>query len=320
MSRFDFNLLAVLEALLTERNVTRAAARIHVTQPTMSGMLQRLREQFADQLLIRVGRNFELTPLGLSLIDPVREALRSVQAVVETVPIFSAAASTRTFRVMASDYCISTFLSRVVGRLATEAIGMHLEMLSLDLPLDKLMSGDIDICIVPNDMTLFNREDNADILHSEPLFSDTFTCVVDRDHPLQPPVTVEEYFGYPHVGLDIGGDAVSVEAAPMRRERPGFRPNFTVPNFLVIPYLVAGTQIIGVVQRRLAAVMPGSLPLRTFDPPFVIPKISEVLLWHRRQNDDPGHRWLRQVFFDEAPSSNWFPMPRESSAARAHVV
>src|SRR6202000_282546 len=121
LNRFDLNLLIALDALLHEKNVTRAAERVFLSQPAMSASLQKLRDFFQDQLLVRVGRDMELTPRAQSLVQPVREALLKVQATLGTHPTFDAATVRRTYTVIATDEAIPELVPRVLNRMAREA-------------------------------------------------------------------------------------------------------------------------------------------------------------------------------------------------------
>src|ERR1700753_1546934 len=124
LNRFDMNLLIALDALLREKNVTRAGERIYLSQSTMSGALQRLRDYFGDELLVRVGRELELTPRAQTLVDPVRDILLRVQAALESEPSFDPATAARRFSIVMSDYCFLTFLRPVIKRLQEEAPGI----------------------------------------------------------------------------------------------------------------------------------------------------------------------------------------------------
>ncbi len=300
MARFDLNLLSALDALLSERNVTRAADKLHVTQPTMSGMLQRLRYQFNDQLLVRNGRLMEVTSFAAALVDPVREALRGVETIVRAEPIFDPPTSSRAFTVMASDYCTAMFLPRVVARLATEAPGVRLAMQPLNAPVERLCAAEIDLFISADNLSLLCRDGADERMHAEYLFSDDFVCVVAADHPISDSPTLEQYLGYPHVGIEMEGLLASIESQAIGRHAPHFRPSYVVAEFSLIPPMVANTQLVGIVQRRLASQAAATLPIRTFAPPFPMPELKETLLWHPRHLEDPAHIWLRELILGEA--------------------
>jgi len=315
VARFDLNLISALNALLSERNVTRAAERLNVTQPTMSGMLQRLRAQFDDELLVRNGREMELTPFAASLLEPVREALRGVELLLQAEPVFDPATSTREFALMASDYCTAIFLPGVIRHLAAEAPGVRLTIQPINMPVDRMTAGDIDLCITADDLSLLGHDQGPEKLHAEHLFSDEFVCVVAKDHPLTEDADLAELLSYPHVGVQMVGTVQTIETASLRRYAPHYRPNYMVADFSLVASLVAHSNLVGVIQARLAQDAARSLPIRTFRPPFEMPSLNEAMLWHSRHLEDPAHVWLRGVLRDAAEV--WRAEPPSASPARA---
>jgi LysR family transcriptional regulator, nod-box dependent transcriptional activator len=313
MARFDLNLLSALDALLADKNVTRAADRLHVTQPTMSGMLQRLRYQFDDQILVRNGRNMELTPFGASLVEPVREALRGVELLMHAEPVFDPATSAREFTVMASDYCMSIFLPEVVAYISRHAPGVRLIMRALDAPVGRLTSGEIDLCITADDLSLFGRDNCTEKLQSEHLFSDEFVWIVAKDHPLDETADLDTLLSYPHIGVEMAGAVGTIETVALREHAPNYRPNFAVPDFSIVACMVARSNLVGVIQSRLADVAARTLPIRTVRAPFQMATLNEIMLWHSRHLQDPAHAWFRGVLGEVA--GNWLKeTPRDDVA------
>jgi len=201
LKSFDLNLLRSLDALLSERSVTRAADRVCVSQPTMSGSLQRLREYFEDQLLIRVGREMELTPLARSLVGSVRDVLQSIQSTLDIKPSFDPATAKRTFSMSMSDYAAVMLMPLVLERLAKEApyISCSIEPLS-DKYFDRLSSGDMDFSVAAGNWRLFGADEPGSEIKSELLFSDTFVCIVAKNHPaIDTEVTLDDYKRLPHI-------------------------------------------------------------------------------------------------------------------------
>ena len=295
MARFDLNLLSALDTLLSERNVTRAADRLHVTQPTMSGMLQRLRYQFDDQLLVRSGRAMELTPFAASLVTPVHEALSGIKALMHAEPTFNPATSTRTFTIMASDYCTSIFLSLAIERLAEAGPGMRLDIRALSSPVEQILSGEIDLCLATDERSLLCKDDAADKLQSEFLFLDEFVCIVARDHPLDESSELDDFLGFPSVGVQLAGIPSTIDAVAIRQVAPRHKPTYIVPEFSLVPRIVSRTRATGLVQARLADHYVRTLPIKILRPPFPISPLRETMLWHPRHLEDPAHIWLRSL-------------------------
>jgi LysR family transcriptional regulator, nod-box dependent transcriptional activator len=295
LARIDLNLLVALEALLAEKSVTRAAERLHLTQPALSGSLQRLREQFNDHLLIRVGRDMELTPTARALIEPLREALLNVAAVLETQAVFDPATAKREFRIAMSDYLTFTLLPRAVVLLSKTAPGINCAIEPFSGPsLDRLGNGQLDYCITHDDWSLFGDADRH-ALRIAPLFSDELVCVVAQDHPLGDTLSLEDYLRYPHAIADFGADIRTLEQAALRKSGISVHENVSVPSFSALLLQLPGTHLIATVQRRMARLMRPLVAVRTFRPPVETSPLKEALIWHARNDTDPGHLWMRSV-------------------------
>lgn len=295
MNRFDLNLLSALDALLSERNVTRAAERLNVTQSTMSGMLLRLRGQFEDPLLVRDGRRMELTPFASSLVSAVQEALRGIERLMQSEPVFDPTVSTREFRLMVSDYCISVFLPQVVARVAEAAPGVRIVTRPLNFPVKHLLAGDIDLCMTAGDLRLFGYDNLDGKMQSEELFTDEFVCIVAADHPLQQAPTLEDLFSYPHVGIEVDGALGTIDTVALKQQMPLYKPSLVISDFSLVPCIVANSHLVGMVQARLAKAASRTFKIRSLTPPFEVPVLQETMIWHSRHRDDPGHLWFRGV-------------------------
>lgn len=299
MARFDLNLLGALDALLTQQNVTRAAEVLNVTQPTMSGMLQRLRYQFDDPLLVRNGRGMVLTRFASSLVEPVQEALKGVGSLVLAEPNFDPAASERTFTIMASDYCAGVLIPRVFARMGEIAPKISLVLRQPHAAIERTLAGDIDICITTHVHGILADTEDEGKLQCENLFSDDLLCVVSRSHSLKRGGTREAYFRYPHVSVDLAGIS-SANLAAHRKYLPEYKPTFTVDDFSLVPCVVANASAVGILPKRLARIAEQAFGVRSFAPPISLPGMTEVMRWHSRFVEEPAHGWLRRVLLEEA--------------------
>lgn len=302
--RFDLNLLLALEALLAERHVTRAAERLYVSQPTMSGMLQRLREHFDDELLVRIGREMQPTPKAKALYEPLRDVLITVRGLMESQPTFEPATARRTFRLLLSDYATVVFLPSVMRHLGKAAphIQLACEAISAN-SYESMESGEADFVIAPDDWRLMGALRQNETLHSLPLFKDRFVCVTCADNPLvSDQLSLADFCRLPHAVTRFGGDAMTVEEAALRRAEIDFEAAIVTPHFSSLLSLLPGTQLIATVQQRLLDALGAALRLKTFEPPVTIPALNEGLLWHPRNDYDPAHTWLRHVLIDIARS------------------
>ena len=296
LSTFDLNLLRALDALLRERNVTRAAALLNVTQQAMSGTLKRLREHFSDNLLTHVGRGFELTSLGNALINPVQEVMLQIGRLLETTPMFEPAQSLRRFRIAMSDYATITILAPLMSALSRRAPGIVCDIQLLDDGVFRdLDSGALDFCLLPSNWRLY-QADRPDGILSQRLFEDDFVCVVDANNPVGLALTIEEYVALPHNTVRLGGGVRTIIENAWTLNRLVPRVVATTTSFTSLITMVVGTPIIATVQRRLAAQFAHVLPIRVLECPMPIDRMQQDLSWHRRNDHDLAHRFMRQQF------------------------
>jgi DNA-binding transcriptional LysR family regulator len=294
LANLDLNLLVSLDALLVERNVTRAAGRLGVTQPTVSAALARLRRHFDDDLLARVGNRYELTPLALRLIDQISTVLDGAERVFAAAPGFDPATSEREFRLALSDYAIEIIGRSLSRALAARAPGVRL----LLQPPGDISSGLEALRAV--DGLFLPRGYLTDVPHVD-LYSDSWVVVVSADNAV--------------VGTEL--DLADLAAAPwvMTHHRPPFtttavlqlhllgiepRVEVVVESCLAIPTMLAGTGRVALLQSRLAARLASRCDLRVLDCPFDAGQLVEALWWHPVHTSDPAHAWLRNLLVDLA--------------------
>ncbi|MBI3367281.1 MAG: LysR family transcriptional regulator [Burkholderiales bacterium] len=287
--RIDLNLLAALDVLLAERNVTRAAQVMNVTQSAMSGTLARLREVFDDALPVPVGRRMQRTPLAESLCEPTRDALRRIDALLTTRPVFDPASADRHFVISASDYVISAVLTDALRVLAREAPRIRFDLVSTEAAAG-LASGEVDLCVVPANM----------VLEAHPqakLFDDSYSVLAWADNPrIGKALTLDTYLALGHVVFRGGKGPLLPWFEQWFRNEHGEQRNLQVHthSFGVLPQLVIGTERIATVPTRLAERAAQTLPLRLCRLPMKAPRLTEVLQWNRMHDGDPAIRWLRE--------------------------
>lgn len=297
MQNFDLNLLTSLDALLAEKNVTRAAKKMHVTQSTMSGILRRLRDQFDDELLVRNGRRYDLSPFAQSLAISVRQTILQIDSTVSAKPLFDPKKDRRQFRIMASDYSTMVYLAEVFRRVEKQAPHLSYEIVPINSPLDQVRSGLVDLCVTGNPFT--QADANSDqLLRADTLFSEVYCCVVDEEHPLRGTVALDQLFEFPHVVAQFAGVTMQTSEMKTGSKRNRSNPITNVSSFNVIPALVHGTRSIGILPRRMMEVAPQRTGLRILDVAFEMPSFTEHLIWHARFAYDPAFCWLRSVMLD----------------------
>ena len=289
-NHLDLNLLVALDVLLEEQNITRAAARLHMTQSATSGVLGRLRTYFEDDLLVQVGRKMMPTPLAKELEIPVREVLLKIQTSITAKPVHDIADSKRHFRVMASDYLISVLFAEVVREVNQQAPHITFEMLGpSDNSGELLMRGEVDLMIVPERYILEGQP-------SQLLFEEEHVCVVwDANSLVGDSLTLEQYMDMGHVSVGFGRTRhMSIEDWFMNQYGFNRRLEVITNDFNTLPQLIVGTQRIATMHQRLALLYAAHLPLRILQPPVKIPVMREFMLWHRTMDRDPMHSWLRE--------------------------
>ncbi|MES2184970.1 MAG: LysR family transcriptional regulator [Pseudomonadota bacterium] len=285
----DLNLLVALDALLDLQNVTRAGEKLHVSQSAMSGSLARLREHFQDPLLVPVGRRFQRTFLADELVRPVRALLLQAEAVFKTQPRFSAAESTRVFKVMASDYGSNVAVAEVLRRVKDAAPGVGVEVVPFsDAPGQSLEEGDIDALIIARDYLAPRHP-------YEVLFTDTFACVVWCDNPVVGEcITLAQFLALGHVVVKYGKHSIAhIEEKFFHSAGVGRRVEVTVSSFSAVPQFIVGTHRIAIMHRRLAVNYAKTMPLRLLRPPMAMPAVDECMQWHAYRDNDPGGAWFR---------------------------
>lgn len=300
LNRFDLNLLIALDALLHEKNVTRAAERVHVSQPAMSAALQKLREYFGDPLLVRVGRELELTPRGLSLVEPVREALLRIQATLGTQPSFDPARVRRSFTLIVSPDALLRILPAVLRRVSREAPGIQclIEPFS-ETALARLEYGDADLYVGLHSLRLFGLRAVPESLRSATLRTIGWLCALDCRHPTAgETLSREQYLALPHLVAWPRGPTLTPEELLRRLLEVDVQVQVATHDLLELPWLLAGTSLIATVPDRAAPMLGSSGALRTLPLPFTAPEVRETVIWHKRNEPDPGHAWLRELIIE----------------------
>lgn len=287
----NLNLLLVLDALCRERNVTRAAERLGLTQSAVSNALAQLRHTLGDPLFVRARRGVVPTERALSLAGPVRQALAIVESALAAGTGFEASTSARTFVIAASDYTEYVVLPRLLRRLEREAPGVRIEVRSWgrhEVP-PTLESGEVDLMIGYYGALPAGH-------HEQPLFQEEYVCIVRKSHPsVRRRLTLKQYLALSHVLVtQLPGGLGSVDAA-LARMGLSRRVGARVSHFLMVPHLVAVTDMAAALSRRVAEPAAKRLKLCLFAPPLALPKSTVGQVWHERTHADAANTWLRRV-------------------------
>lgn len=308
----DLNLLVALDALLTERNVTRAAESIHISQPGMSAALRKLRQHFDDQLLEPIGRNLELTARGRALADPVKTILSQISELNDQSTGFDASAARRIFRISATTYCCEVLATPLISRLREIAplISVQFEELSADTP-DRILDGQIDFAITISARLLDKMRAYDEFMRSEKLFTDEFVVAISKDNALTAKtITFDELCGMGYIETRFGGVIAGV-AEQLWRQQPK-QPHTCgwLPNFHLTLNAVGSTDMAAILPSLLVAMQGDRYNVRALPLPFEMPIIEERLYWHRRNDSDPGHLWMKRTLGEVVTSLS---LPRRSA-------
>lgn len=288
LRRLDLNLLVTLDALLAEHNVTRAAQRLNFSQPSISVHLAKLRDVFADPLLLPGPRGMRPTARADELREPLRQALAALERAVSPAAAFDPAQATQTWRVAASDYSESTVLLPALIGLRAAAPGTRLAVVeaSPSRIARQAEQGDIDLAF-------HTSHDAPSGLRRRTLFAERYVLVGRAGHPrLKRRPTLAQFCKLDQVIVspDGGGfHGVTDEAlAPLGLRR---RVVLSVPHFLFVRSVLATTDLVAMLPSRLVRDMPA---LRVVEPPVEVPGYEMAMLWHERVHRDPAHQWLRE--------------------------
>jgi LysR family nod box-dependent transcriptional activator len=295
-NRLDLNLLLALDALLEERNITRAASRVNVSQSAMSGMLARLREFFEDDLLAAVGRNMELTVLGRQLVGPVRDLILHIHATVGMRVSFDPARETRCMKIMVSDYATEVFLNKVIARVLRDAPNLTLDLVPLaDDAAEKLRRGENDFLIIPRHF--------LDPEHPQRLLFEDHYCAViwEGNTHVGDTLDTATYDRLPHVAPMLGRPrSPTVEELMLQAQGVKRRIRVNTCDFSSMATALVGTDLVATMHTRLALACARRLPIRVLPLPYALPPMAECLQWHRFQENDPCHIWLRGIMLEVA--------------------
>ncbi|MGK3114784.1 LysR family transcriptional regulator [Candidatus Pantoea formicae] len=287
----DLNLLKALDALLDERSVTRAAERLSLTQPAVSGMLTRLRECFDDPLFTRTQRGIIPTLRALELAQPVKSILAEISELLQP-KAFEPTVAEMTVKIAATDYALRAVIVPFMAALRLQAPGIRVAVLPVN---NEQLSAQFERGDV--DFALITPETAPPDLHARALYDEEYVCLLRADHPLTQPegLTLDTFCEHDHALVSyLGGNfsGVTDEAlASLGRTR---RVTLSVCSFLVLPEILRVSDLISVVPKRLTQDLPG---LTVLPPPLDIQGFSKIVVWHERTHRDAGHRWLRDLLF-----------------------
>lgn len=288
-NRIDLNLLKLFDALLKERSVTRAGQKLGLSQPAASRGLARLRRLFNDQLMVRTSQGLELTPRAAALSESVARLLENARSIVAP-SIFEPSAASGRFTIATTDHITLLLIPTLLSKLGQLAPGLDLEISApLGNNVELVTQGDVDLAIGVYD-NLPAR------FHRRSLYDEDLVCVVRRDHPvLTEQWTLERFVSLSHISVIITGYGRNAVDEALAQQGLSRRVAVRLPHFLAAPMLVAKSDMVLSLPRRLAHRIAISIPVEVLEIPLEIESFSPSMIWHERWHDDSAHIWLRKL-------------------------
>jgi DNA-binding transcriptional LysR family regulator len=288
LQNFDLNLLVVLDALLTDRSVSRAAQRLNLSQPALSASLKRLRTALQDPLLVRDGLHMVPTPRAEQLMEPLRSILGNIESLVASPEAFDPSQVQRTVRIATNDYGAFILIPKLLKRWQAIAPGIDVEVWEIAKDATESISDPSIDLLISDSWSL------RDCPCQEVLFAESFTCLVRQNHPrIQSTLSLENYLAEEHVlvsprGRVLGNvDAVLSEQGLQRRVR------LTLPHVLAVPAAIAATDCLVTLATRIAGRLAADYGLCQLPPPIPLEAFNISMAWPTRTANEPVVKWLR---------------------------
>ncbi|WP_397325006.1 LysR family transcriptional regulator [Pantoea agglomerans] len=284
----DLNLLKALDALLDEGSVTRAAQRLSLTQPAVSGMLIRLRDYFGDPLFVRTSHGMVPTLRANELSMPVKQILTDISILLKPTQ-FDPMTAELTYTLVATDYALKAVVVPLMAALKQRAPNIKIAVRSVDNErmYQQLSQGEVDLALITPQTT-------PDELHGRALYEEDYVCVARSDHPLAATseMTLEQFCKQEHILVSTEGHFTGVTDEALAKLSLTRRVGMSVNSFLVIPDILRLTDMIAVVPHRMILTNNDLviLPL-----PLKVPGFTKSMAWHERTHRDPGHQWVRAL-------------------------
>lgn len=305
LRRLDLNLLVIFDALMLERNVTRAARRVGLSQPALSNALSRLRHYLKDELFVRGPEGMRPTPRALELAPELHHALRQIETVLDPVD-FDPGTAERTFSIDANDYIVTTSIPPLMQRLARTAPGIDVRILPpTGRALERLEAREVEFAVgafgeIPDRFGVEILDDNV------------FVCMMRRDHAMaRGPLNLARYASAKHLLITPRGDASGFADEVLARHGLRRRIALTVNQFTVAPAIIANSDLVVTLPKRIADVYAPLFGLKLRPSPVPVPAAYRTieLIWHKRLGQHPAHIWFRQVLKEIITEYTARPLP-----------
>jgi DNA-binding transcriptional LysR family regulator len=294
IDNFAFTEIRLLAELLELRKLSAAAARLGLSQSAASHALARLRKRVADPLFVRGKDGFYPTPHGERLGSAARQALNILLDGFASDERFDPGETTRRFNVYLSDVGQMVFLPKLLafmGRHAPQA-SLRVNPIPLDQPGGPLASGEVDVAV-----GFFTNLTSG--FRQSMLFRERYVCVVRSDHPnFRAGMTAEGFAASPRALADASGMAHAVVEGELRKQRLDTVPRLTVPQFMVLPLVIANSDLLVIMPGRLAKAFAQLVSIKILRPPVPLRPYDIKIYWHERFHHDSANRWFRRALIE----------------------
>jgi DNA-binding transcriptional LysR family regulator len=292
VEELDLTQIRLLAELAERRSLSAAAARIGLSQSAASHALARLRSRLADPLCIRVTGGLRLTPVGERLARAARDAVEALHGGLADDRAFDPQNTDRVFNLFLSEVGQMVFLPRLLDFLHREApgAGLRVRPIALADPSAALQSNEVDLAV-----GFFTTLTAG--FHQSLIFRERYVCVVRADHPeFRKGMQIEAFTSTPHALADASGMAHAVIERTLKRYGIARDIKLRVPDFMVLPLVIASSNLLVIMPSRLAQAFSRFAPIKVLPPPVPFPTYDIRAYWHARNHNDPANRWLRQNF------------------------
>jgi DNA-binding transcriptional LysR family regulator len=299
---FDLNLLVVFNAVAQERNFTRAGQQLGMSQPAVSHALARLRHVLKDNLFVRTPEGMQPTPRAERMAGPVRAALRELQVTVEPDE-FDASQTSRSYTIAANNYAARAIIPALARRMTKYSPSVVLEVRPIGAMhvLDQLDAGGVELALT-------TLTDGGDRFKCVGLLDDEYVAILSSDNPVtaEPVLSIEAFAAMPHITITSSGDDTHFIDDALADRGLARLVSAKVPLHSLILMLI-GSEALAVVPQRVAADLVAICPLTMRPLPFASPRVSLSMIWHRRLDNHPAHRWLRGTLRAVAAGNYYLP-------------
>lgn len=310
INKMDLNLLVYLDVLLREKNVTRAANQLNITQPAMSNGLKRLRDLLNDPILVRTSDGMVPTERARELAPVVRGVLLTLEETLQPNKDFEPLHSQRVFRIMASDYAASTLIPALLKKMRVLAPHTSLDIMTpSDVTFHDVENGKVDMAI--------NRFDQLpQSFHQKTVWRDSFSCLINAQNPVLKNFNLDSYLKAQHIWVSKTGFGVGVGMDPKDVQKLGWVDEALAKlgkqrsisvftrNYHVAMHLAVGIDLIATLPSRAAKLYENDPTMAIMDPPFAIPSIELKMIWSPLLHQDASHIWFRRLIVETADELN----------------